>query len=66
MAAYLISFVKTHKMTEKKLIEKLNDLAIQKTKAIKAQKYEFAAMLRDEIRKYSEILEDLLNPSSDE
>ena len=48
-------------MTEQKLIAKLDKLTALKSQAIKAQLYEKAASLHDEIRKYNEQLEDLLN-----
>lgn len=48
-------------MTEKELIAKLDKLTALKSKAIKDQLYEKAAALHDEIRKYKEKLEDLLN-----
>ena len=48
-------------MTEKELIAKLDKLTALKSQAIKAQLYEKAASLHDEIRKYNEKLEDLLN-----
>jgi protein-arginine kinase activator protein McsA len=48
-------------MNEKKLIAKLDKLTAQKSQAIKDQLYEKAAALHDEIRKYNEKLEDLLN-----
>jgi protein-arginine kinase activator protein McsA len=48
-------------MNEKKLIAKLDKLTALKSQAIKDQLYEKAAALHDEIRKYKEKLEDLLN-----
>jgi protein-arginine kinase activator protein McsA len=48
-------------MTEKKLIAKLDKLTALKSQTIKDQLYEKAAALHDEIRKYNEKLEDLLN-----
>ena len=48
-------------MNEKKLIAKLDKLTALKSQAIKDQLYEKAAALHDEIRKYNEKLEDLLN-----
>lgn len=48
-------------MNEKKLIAKLDKLTALKSQAIKVQLYEKAAALHDEIRKYKEKLEDLLN-----
>ena len=48
-------------MTEQELIAKLEELIELKSQAIKAQLYEKAASLHDEIRKYNEQLEDLLN-----
>jgi protein-arginine kinase activator protein McsA len=48
-------------MTEKELIAKLDKLTALKSQAIKAQLYEKAASLHDEIKKYNEKLEDLLN-----
>ena len=53
-------------MTEEQLIEKLNDLTAQKNDAIKSQKYEHAATLRDDIRKYTEMLDNLMNPTIDD
>lgn len=48
-------------MTEKDLVEKLNKLAEQKSEVIKNGHYERAAQIRDEIRKYTEELEELMN-----
>lgn len=48
-------------MNEKKIIAKLDKLTALKSQAIKDQLYEKAAALHDEIRKYKEKLEDLLN-----
>lgn len=48
-------------MTEQELIAKLDKLTVLKSQAIKAQLYEKAASLHDEIRKYNKQLEDLLN-----
>ena len=48
-------------MTEQELIAKLEKLSAQLEQAITERKYELAASLRDEIRKYTEQLEDLLN-----
>jgi len=48
-------------MTEQELISKLEELSVQLTQAITERKYELAASLRDEIRKHTEQLEDLLN-----
>ena len=53
-------------MKEEEIISKLNDLTSQKDEAIKSQKYEHAATLRDEIRKYTEMLDDLMNPTKDD
>ena len=48
-------------MTEQELIAKLDKLTALRSQAIKDQLYEKAAALHDEIRKYNEKLEDLLN-----
>jgi protein-arginine kinase activator protein McsA len=48
-------------MTEQEIIAKLDELTTQLKQAIAERKYELAASLRDEIRKYKEKLEDLLN-----
>jgi protein-arginine kinase activator protein McsA len=48
-------------MTEQELIAKLEKLSAQLEQAIAERKYELAASLRDEIRKHTEQLEDLLN-----
>lgn len=53
-------------MKEEGLIKKLNDLITQKDEAIKSQQYEHAAMLRDEIRKYTEMLDGLMNQIRDD
>ncbi|NBR13289.1 MAG: hypothetical protein EBQ94_09385 [Flavobacteriales bacterium] len=48
-------------MTEQEIITKLEELSTQLEQTIVERKYELAASLRDEIRKYTELLEDLLN-----
>lgn len=48
-------------MTEQEIIAKLDELTTQLKQTIAERKYELAASLRDEIRKYNEKLEDLLN-----
>jgi protein-arginine kinase activator protein McsA len=48
-------------MTEKELIEKLDELVKLKEIEINNQNYERAAQIRDEIRKYTEQLEDVMN-----
>ena len=48
-------------MTEQEIIAKFDELTTQLKHAIAERKYELAASLRDEIRKYKEKLEDLLN-----
>jgi len=44
----------------------LEELEIQKTKAIENREFEKAAFLRDEERKYIEELEEVLNPPTQE
>ena len=48
-------------MTEQEIIAKLDELTTQLEQAIAERKYELVASLRDEIRKLTEQLEDLLN-----
>lgn len=48
-------------MTEQELIIKLEQLTELKAKEISNQNYERAAQIRDEIRKYTEQLEELMN-----
>lgn len=48
-------------ITEKELIEKLEQLTEQKSEAIKDGHYERAAQIRDEIRKFTDELEELMN-----
>jgi protein-arginine kinase activator protein McsA len=48
-------------MNEKELIIKLEELTELKNTEISNQNYERAAQIRDEIRKYTEQLEDLMN-----
>lgn len=50
------------KLNEEELIELLENLEKQKTRAIKNQEYQRAAEIRDQERKYREQLEDLMNP----
>lgn len=47
--------------TQEELIAKLEQLEQDKQKAIRDQEYALASNLRDEIRKYNEMLEDLMN-----
>jgi protein-arginine kinase activator protein McsA len=54
------------KLSEQELIEILENLEKRKARAIKNQQYETAASVRDEERKYREILEDLMNPTTKE
>ncbi len=66
LAIYKFTFVKTATsksttMTEQEIITKLEELSTQSEQTIVERKYELAASLRDEIRKYTELLEDLLN-----
>jgi protein-arginine kinase activator protein McsA len=48
-------------MSEQELIIKLDELYELKEKEISNQNYERAAQIRDEIRKYTEQLEELMN-----
>jgi protein-arginine kinase activator protein McsA len=48
-------------MNEQELIFKLEQLSELKAKEISNQNYERAAQLRDDIRKYTEQLEELMN-----
>jgi protein-arginine kinase activator protein McsA len=48
-------------MSEQELIDKLDELYQLKETEISNQNYERAAEIRDEIRKYTELLEDLMN-----
>jgi protein-arginine kinase activator protein McsA len=48
-------------MNEQELILKLEQLTELKSKEISNQNYERAAQIRDEIRKYTEQLEELMN-----
>ena len=48
-------------MSEQELIVKLDELYELKVKEISNQNYERAAQIRDEIRKYTEQLEELMN-----
>ena len=48
-------------MTEQELIIKLDQLTELKNAEISNQNYERAAQIRDEIRKYTEQLEELMN-----
>ena len=48
-------------MTEEELIIKLDELTKLKQTEIQNQNYERAAQIRDEIRKYTELLEELMN-----
>lgn len=52
--------------TEQELVKILEELDIQKTKAIANREFEKAAYLRDEERKYIEELEEVLNPPTQE
>lgn len=47
--------------TQEELIAKLEQLEQDKQKAIRDQEYALASNLRDEIRKYNGMLEDLMN-----
>jgi ATP-dependent Clp protease ATP-binding subunit ClpC len=47
----------------KEIIAVLENIEKEKDTAIKNQNYELAAKLRDDNRKYTSELEDLLNPS---
>jgi len=46
----------------KELITVLENLAVEKDREVKNQNYERAAKLRDDVRKYTDELEDLMNP----
>lgn len=48
-------------MTEEELIIKLDELTKLKQTEIQNQNYERAAQIRDEIRKFTEQLEELMN-----
>lgn len=48
-------------MTEQELIIKLDELTELKNAEISTQNYVRAAQIRDEIRKYTELLEELMN-----
>ncbi|MBP5984323.1 MAG: UvrB/UvrC motif-containing protein [Fluviicola sp.] len=48
-------------MNEQELINKINELTELKKSEIFNQHYERAAQIRDDIRKYTEQLEDLMN-----
>lgn len=47
--------------TQEDLIVKMIQLETEKKDAIKNQQYELASNIRDQIRKYNELLEDLIN-----
>ena len=51
------------KQRVKEIIAVLENIEKEKDTAIKNQNYELAAKLRDDNRKYTSELEDLLNPS---
>jgi ATP-dependent Clp protease ATP-binding subunit ClpC len=51
------------KQRVKEIIAVLENIEKEKDTAIKNQNYELAAKLRDDNRKYTNELEDLLNPS---
>jgi ATP-dependent Clp protease ATP-binding subunit ClpC len=51
------------KQRVKEIIVVLENIEKEKDTAIKNQNYELAAKLRDDNRKYTSELEDLLNPS---
>jgi ATP-dependent Clp protease ATP-binding subunit ClpC len=46
----------------KEIISILENLNSEKDKAIKSQEYERAAKIRDDVRKFTDELEDLMNP----
>jgi protein-arginine kinase activator protein McsA len=48
-------------MTEQELITKIDELIELKTTEISNQNYERAAQIRDDIRKHTEQLEELMN-----
>ena len=48
-------------MTEHELKDKLDNLYEEKESLVKNKNYERAAAIRDEIRKYTEQLEELMN-----
>ena len=52
-------------MSIEELIEKLEILIADKEQAIQNTEYERAAQLRDEIRKYNDLLEEAMNPEED-
>ncbi len=58
--------MKSTKKSEQELVKILEELEIQKTKAIENREFEKAAFLRDEERKYIEDLEEVLNPPTQE
>lgn len=52
---------KKTEFTEEELISKLEELEIEKAKAISDQQYELASNIRDKYRKFNTMLEDLMN-----
>lgn len=54
------------KLNEQQLIALLEKIQQDKEKAIANKEYERAAMLRDQARKYTAQLEDLMNPPVNE
>ena len=56
-----MDIIKIEIMTEEELIIKLDELTKLKQTEIQNQNYERAAQIRDEIRKYTEQLEELMN-----
>lgn len=56
-----MDIIKIEMMTEEELIIKLDELTKLKQTEIQNQNYERAAQIRDEIRKFTEQLEELMN-----